>query len=152
MTGFKILVPHDGSEESDKALFKCQQFAIALKAEVIVLYVIDHEFASSTILGFIDNKTSLEQAKKQLKGLLKKGMEVMLENRIKELKENKIIARFDVISGSPSSKIINYAKENKIDLIIMASKRLERFNKIYGIGSVARKVSEAAPCPVMIIH
>ena len=85
---FKILVPYDGSEASDKALFKCQQFAIALKAEVIVLYVIDNEFASSTILGFIDNKTSLENAKEQLKDLIKKGMEVMLETRVKKLKEN----------------------------------------------------------------
>ena len=34
----------------------------------------------------------------------------MLETRIKELKENKIIDRFDVISGSPSNKIINDAK------------------------------------------
>ena len=149
---FKILVPYDGSEASDKALHKCQQFAIALKAEVIVLYVIDNEFAPSTILGFMDNKTSLENAKKQPKDLLKKGMEVMLETRIKELKENKIIARFDVISGSPSKKIINYAKNNKIDLIFMASKRLERFNKIYGMGSVARNVSELSSCPVMIIH
>ena len=149
---FKILVPYDGSEASDKALFKCQQFAIALKAEVIVLYVIDNEFASSTILGFIDNKTSLENAKEELKDLIKKGMEVMLETRVKKLKENKIIAKFDVVSGSPSNKIINYAKKNKIDLIFMASKRLERFNKIYGMGSVARNVSEAAPCPVMIIH
>jgi nucleotide-binding universal stress UspA family protein len=34
----------------------------------------------------------------------------------------------------------------------MGSKRLEAISKIKALGSVARKVSEAAECPVLLIH
>lgn len=53
--------------------------------------------------------------------------------------------------GSPAEKILELAKKEKIDLIIMGAhgrKGLER--AIFG--SVADKVVQSAPCPVMTIH
>jgi nucleotide-binding universal stress UspA family protein len=40
-TTSRILVPHDGSEMSDKALNKAIEFATALKSEMIISHVID---------------------------------------------------------------------------------------------------------------
>lgn len=37
-------------------------------------------------------------------------------------------------------------------MIIVGSRKLEAISKIKSLGSVAIKVSEAADCPVMIIH
>ncbi len=53
--------------------------------------------------------------------------------------------------GSPAEKILELAKKEKIDLIIMGAhgrKGLER--AIFG--SVADKVVQNAPCPVLTIH
>ena len=60
--------------------------------------------------------------------------------------------RSETIVGSPADEIIRFAKSNKIDMIIVGSRRLEATSKIKALGSVARKVSKAAECPVMIIH
>ena len=48
--------------------------------------------------------------------------------------------------------IHKYTSDNKIDLIIIGSQRLNKFSKIKALGSVSRKISENADCPVMIIH
>jgi len=53
--------------------------------------------------------------------------------------------------GSPAEKILEVAKKEKVDLIIMGAhgrKGLER--AIFG--SVADKVVQAATCPVVTIH
>jgi nucleotide-binding universal stress UspA family protein len=48
---------------------------------------------------------------------------------------------------------VKFAKENEVDLIVMGSRRLEGVSKIVvALGSVARKVSERAFCPVMLVH
>ena len=65
---------------------------------------------------------------------------------------HRIKIRSEAIIGSPADEIIRFAKSNKIDMIIVGSRRLEAISKIKALGSVARKVSEAAECPVMIIH
>ena len=51
-----------------------------------------------------------------------------------------------------SEQILKYTSDNKIDLIIIGSQRLNKFSKIKALGSVSRKISENADCPVMIIH
>ena len=38
----KILLPHDGTEISDKALEKSKEFAKAFNAELYILHVIEH--------------------------------------------------------------------------------------------------------------
>jgi nucleotide-binding universal stress UspA family protein len=51
-----------------------------------------------------------------------------------------------------SEQILKYTSHNKIDLIIIGSQRLNKVSKIKALGSVSRKISENADCPVMIIH
>ncbi len=38
----KILLPYDGTEISDKALYKAKEFAKAFNAELYILHVIEH--------------------------------------------------------------------------------------------------------------
>lgn len=54
--------------------------------------------------------------------------------------------------GSPAEEIVSVANAQKVDLIIMGSRRLEKVEKLKALGSVARKVSEIAACPVTIVH
>ena len=52
--------------------------------------------------------------------------------------------------GYTADKIIELANEEKVDLIIMGTGGLTGVSKIRALGSVARKVSELARCPVML--
>lgn len=58
-----------------------------------------------------------------------------------------------VVAGRQSDKIIEVIKEDNIDLVVMGTTTgLRGISRIKALGSVARKVSEASPCPVMLVH
>jgi nucleotide-binding universal stress UspA family protein len=76
----------------------------------------------------------------------------MLDEKIKKYEgvEN-VSLQSKVIIGEPADEIIKYANNEKIDLIIMGTTGLGGVKK-FVFGSVARNVSEKAPCPVMLIR
>lgn len=94
-TTSRILVPHDGTEISDKALSKALEFAKAFKSEIIILHIVDNRFVPpSATLGFISDQSKLEDAKIQLIKILKQGAELMLKDKISKVRESGIGVRF----------------------------------------------------------
>jgi nucleotide-binding universal stress UspA family protein len=149
----RILLPHDGTEMSDRALDKAVELARALKSEMVIVHIVDSRFVPpSATLGFISDKTSLEAAKVQLVKILKSGAEQMLNSRMAKVKANGISVDFVLGVGSPAEEIVKIARNVKADLVVMGSRQLRGGSKIKTLGSVARRVSEIAECPVMIIH
>ena len=57
----------------------------------------------------------------------------------------------EILYGSPVEKIIEFAKKEKVDVIVMGNIGLSGFSKLKVLGSVARSVSERAEVPVMIV-
>ena len=153
----KILVPHDGSEMSDKALDKAIDFSKAFQSEIIILHVVDDRLIpSSAILGFIGEKSRLEDAKMQALNILKLGAEAMLKDRMEKVRANGINVRFIIGMGAPAEGIIDVAENEHVDLIVIGSRELKRekeyaAGKLKLLGSVARRVSEIAESPVMIV-
>jgi nucleotide-binding universal stress UspA family protein len=145
-----ILVPHDGTEMSDRALDKAIEFARVFRSEIIIVHIVDSRFVPpSTTLGLISEKTTLENAKTQLIRILKTGAEIMLRDRIQKAKEGGVSARFLLGVGSPAEEIVAIANAEKVEMIVIGSRQLD---KTIAIGSVARKVSEIASCPVMVVR
>lgn len=149
----RILVPHDGTEISNMAFERAIEFAKAFDTEILLLHVIqDIPIPSSLLLG--NDRILISKAKRSITKELERGWNKMVQEKLigKMLKDDKIKVRSETIVGSPADEIIRFAKSNKIDMIIVGSRRLEAISKIKALGSVARKVSEGAECPVMIIH
>ncbi len=148
-----ILVPHDGTEMSDKALKKAELLARASDSQIILIHVIDDRFiASSDAMKFIKDKTSLENAKVQLIKSLREGAESMLKSKVEYFKERNTPITSVLTVGSPADQILQTAKEKNVGLIIIGSRRFEGNDKVKMLGSVARKVSELSSCPVLIVH
>jgi len=83
ITTSRILVPHDGSEMSDKALNKAIEFSKAFKSEIIILHIVDDRLLpSSAFLAFIGDKSKLEEAL----NILKVGAKAMLNDRMEKVK------------------------------------------------------------------
>ncbi|MEP0824557.1 MAG: universal stress protein [Nitrososphaera sp.] len=147
-----ILVPHDGSEMSEKAVDESIKFAKMFASELLLVYVVDERYAPpSILLSFIGSKRSLKDAKAELRGMLEEGAKAMLDKTAAKIKEEGIKSKIAVRVGSPAKEIVAAAKESKCDIIIMGSRSLKS-GKLRALGSVARKVSEIAPCPVMLVH
>lgn len=152
MTG-RILVPHDGTEMSDRALAKATEFAAALGAEMVIVHIVDSRFVPpSTTLGFISDKTSLESAKGELVRIVKTGAEQMLRKRLDGVRKKGVKVDFVLGVGSPADEIVKVARGVKAGMIVIGSRQLKGADRFKSLGSVARKVSETAHCPVMIIR
>jgi nucleotide-binding universal stress UspA family protein len=151
----KILVPHDGSEMSDRALNKAIEFVKLLNSEIIILHILDDKLIPSTaIMSLLGEKSStVRDAKLQILNIVGIGAEQLLKDRTEKVRRNGINVRFIVGMGSPADGIADLAKNENVDLIVMGSKELEKENndKLKLLGSVTRRVSEISDCSVMIV-
>ena len=156
MTIAKILLPHDGTEMSDRAVDKAKEFE-AFDVELLILHVIEHvPIPLSLILG--NDRVWIDRTRRSISRKLEEAwMKMVQEKLINGLTKENIKATPRVLVGntinSISDQILNFAKDNQVDLIIMGSERLEkRISKVKALGSVSRGVSERASCPVVLIH
>ena len=146
-----ILVPHDGTEMSDKALEKAVELARVFKAELVLFHVIEETpVPPSLMLG--GDTVLINRARRSARKELEKGWDKMVEVKTHEIENDKVNLHGECRYGSASEQILRFAKSNKIDMIVMGSRRLKGIMKIKALGSVTRKVSEIADCPVLVVH
>jgi nucleotide-binding universal stress UspA family protein len=147
----KILVPHDGTEMSDKALDRAVELAKAFNAQIILLHVIEQiPIPSSIMLG--SDPILIKRARRSVMRELEKGWNKFAETKGHELERDKVRSTSVCSVGKAANEILRYTRSNKIDIIIMASARLKGLSRIKALGSATRRVSETADCPVLIIH
>lgn len=143
----KVLVPLDGSKVAETALDHVKKLADAgLIGELIILKIVDmpapiampisveegYDFSGYEDLYF-------KEAKKYIQGM---------ED---QLKEGGITVKGETIIGRTVSTILEYQKENDIDLIILATHGHSGVTKFL-LGSVANKVVQSSQCPVFLVR
>ena len=148
-----IIVTDDGTEVSDRAIDVASEIAKPSNANLTLLHVIDPiENPDSMIFG--NNKELIERARLMNIGKpTVNGWNERAKEKIEKLKEQKIKSGSECLLGPAAEKILEYADAKKADMIVMgSSNRLRGISKIKALGSVTRKVSELANCPVLIVH
>lgn len=147
----KILVPHDGTEMSDKSLLHAATLALLSNGEVIILNVVDeHTVPPSTLLAFL-NENGVESAKENLRKTIESSAKRFLEEKIKMCKEKGLgNVSYTLKIGKPTDEIVNAAEELDADLMVMASSRISSLINV--LGSTARKVIDSTKRPVLIVH
>ena len=138
-----ILFPTDFSECSMKALPYALSFAESYSASLHVLHVFEQRIHPAFYI--IDKTTPFDTDE----GLRDRTLDALDEFVYDELKD-KIDFKCAVASGKPFVEIINYARANKIDLIVIATHGLTGLENMV-IGSTTERVVRKAPCPVLSI-
>ena len=133
----RILVPVDGSEESEKATVQAVRLAKLEPGKLIFMYVVNIQQAAISVHLCQEIIDSLTEEGNRILGEIKEGLPEGLECE----------TVLDV--GIPYEKIVDYAKDNATDLIVMGSRGLSLVEGIL-MGSVSRNVLEQAPCSVLI--
>ena len=137
----KILVPTDGSEFAKKAQKHALFLAKVSGAEIIAVSVTENNFI---------NGLPLDDEVYQLNQVLKERSEENLQEfdklNVDDLKITHVIRE-----GSPAKVILEVAKEEDIDLIVMGSSGKSGFDRFI-MGSVADKVVNSAKCAVLVVH
>lgn len=163
----KILVPFDNSKYSQRSLAYAVNLANLVflgnkdrpTVKILLLHVIQELPITRSLFDRpVKNKKSGSVATLSEHALaIYKQMEDSMKNAMQEKIDR--IGSVDgvnfecvIIYGSPANEIVDYAKNNKVDLLIMGSNGLEGLAKIKGLGSVSRKVSERISCPITLIR
>lgn len=148
----KILVPYDGSRFSKNALNEALEMAKTFNSKLYLLSVL--EIASdipSGVLSDVINK-KLNKLKREVKLPKKFSTPTKLQRKINECAKYGIDIQVEILIGNAADSILKFTHQNKIDLIMMGSQGLRGMKKLTALGSVSRRVSEEAKCPVMIIR
>lgn len=136
----KIMVATDGSPDSEKALEKAIEIAKKDNVEIIVINVAEDYCPMG--LAEVDCNTIKEIVMKESKGII--------SNALEKLKAAGIEAKGIIESGSPADTIIEVAKREKIDELILATHGRHGAKRAV-MGSVTARVVEWAPCPVLVV-
>lgn len=156
-----ILVPYDGSQPSHVAVqhaFNIAKMdALSLSTRrVHLLYVIQEIHVPPQLHSYPLHELDKSIAKyiKELYQILEtKAMDMLKAKSLEYVKGSGEIAISTlVLLGDPADKIIEFAEREKIDLIIMGNVGLRAVNELRALGSVSRRVSEMASCPVLLVH
>jgi len=140
----KVLVPIDFSDYSKSALKYAVNFAKSFNAEIILIYVVEPviyppDFSMGQIAMPSINTEWDDRAKEELQNLAKS--EIVGTANVKTV----------IKTGKPFVEIIETAREENVDLIIIATHGRSGVEHIL-FGSTAEKVVRKAPCPVLTLR
>jgi nucleotide-binding universal stress UspA family protein len=140
----KALVPLDGSELAECALHEALKLARGgFVEEVVILSVVDVPsvlFAGMESFAVVDMKNGMCERTREY-----------LARIASDLAASGITVKTALGEGEAARTIIDYATENVVDLIVIATHGYTGF-KQWLLGSIARKVLERSPAPVLLIR
>ena len=153
----KLLVPVDGSNASisavKKALELARQYGFAIKLISVVTEKSSeyrrHENAWRGVDGSIISES--EELEKRLEEKIKENAQRLLDAIVSKLDFSGIRVEKEVLLGEPYAKILETAKNDNIDIIVMSNRGFSKVKRFF-VGSVTQKVISDAPCPVLVVN
>jgi nucleotide-binding universal stress UspA family protein len=164
----RILVPIDGSKPSDKALDHAINIVKSIsngtrsgkndRAGVTILFVIPDlpvplafetpmkSLKTGEVISFSDYIIEMHESMKI------KAVEMLTKKKKQYESQGISIIIKVIVGGSPSDKILEFAEDEKVDLIVVGNVGLSGISRVKTLGSVSRSISERAKCPVLIVH
>lgn len=132
MAARRILVPVDGSEPNLKAIEEAKAMAVNSESKIILLHVVD--------VDYLLDHSILNELKEQKAKILNDAYEQFIGLDVEKY----------LVLGDPAEEIMKKAKEDDVDLIIMAKRGLTGLKR-YLIGSVTSKVVTHTDSPILIL-
>jgi universal stress protein A len=137
-------VPIDFSDHSKKALQYAIPFAEQFSASIDLLYVVEPAIYPA---DFSFGQVGFPAVEDELRQRGAEELEGLIEREIGK----RVGARSSVRTGKAAYEIEQYAREEAIDLIIIATHGHSGMEHVL-FGSTAEKVVRHAPCPVLVVR
>lgn len=142
----RILIPLDGSKESESALLCIAEFMAKLKVDVVLLQVLATGYQTLTAEGyeyvvFPENQIASDRA----------YAKAYLEKAARTLARPGLTIKTDVKLGNSADEIVTYAAEMNADMIAMATHGRSGIGR-WVLGSVAEKVVRSGTVPTLLVR
>lgn len=142
MINRNVLAAYDGSKASEKALLHAIKLVDSNPgSKLTVAYV-----SSQTTFNVIGFGVVLPQNYEEKIKEYENALVQQVNDKIKKLAYKKVV----VLNGAPASAILEYAKDNFCDLIVMGNRGLGTIRE-WMLGSVSHNVVQHAQVPVLIV-
>jgi nucleotide-binding universal stress UspA family protein len=139
----KILYPTDFSEFSRCAMPYAMEFSRHFESQLHCLHVVEPTYLDSMLAAETHEPTITDQI-----GSMQQRMQEFVDEYLKDDQEH-VVSK--VISGHPFEEIIGYARNQEIDLIILATHGHGALSSML-LGSITEKVVRKSPCPIMTVR
>jgi len=140
----KILFPVDLSEASEKVVPVAITMVQKFEASLHLLHV-------TRLLEYFESSyvphPSLDQFEKEIAQGAKKLLEKFRQIHFSDYTN----VSLEVVTGRCADEILKYIKKNRMDLVIMGTHGRKGFDRMF-FGSVARRVSQDSPIPVLLTN
>jgi nucleotide-binding universal stress UspA family protein len=146
-----ILHPTDGSDSARKALDFACELAAERKAQLLIVHV-QRRHGSERIPPELEQFSDIEHVRATEARLLRSAAEFIVEDARIAARDRGITAvDARLIEGDPAERIVELARADKVDAIVMGSRGLGDLEGLL-LGSVSHKVAHAAPCSCLIVR
>ena len=141
-----ILVATDFSEPSDAALTYGRALARNFEATLHVLHVVGN--VSTAVYGAEAYFAAVPQLQQEIEDVARTRLdELLIDNDEQPLPTRRVL----ITSHAPALAIVDYAKRERIDLIVTGTHGRGAVAHFL-MGSVAERVVRTAPCPVLTVR
>ena len=134
-----ILIPTDLSDRAQPAIELTKQLVEGRETKITLLHVVE-EIAQATrdeFQGFYEDLEQRSASKlRELAGIL-------------DCPDAEVVRL--IIYGSPAGEITQFAEQNGVDLIVLASHTVDPARPGRGWGTLSYKIGVLAPCPVLLV-
>lgn len=142
----RILVPTDFSAAADAALDFARTIAATFGASLHLLHVFEDPF----VPGAFGVETYVPIPPATHAALLEDA-KARLAHRLPPGDQGRFHGTTEIVTGISAPAIVEYARENSIDLIVMGTHGRTGVEHLL-LGSVAERVVRTAHCPVLTVH
>jgi universal stress protein A len=135
----RILVPTDLTERVEKALDLALTLSAPDNSRVTLLHVIE----TFRGLEFEEMRPYYQKFEKKAQGIMAAALARLPKARAEVVKE--------IVYGDRAEEIVKFASAHKVDLIVLASHRVNPSVVGRDWGTISYKVGILAQCPVLLV-
>jgi universal stress protein E len=151
----RILLVVDGSPGSEQAVKCLTQFPFPVQADLHIMHVLPPEYlplVAEMSYGYPIAQTPIvtEEVAHQ-RAIEEQDGQQLLVHMADILAANQIKVKTVLKHGDAATEIIEYVKQNQVDLIVAGSRGLSRVRS-WLLGSVSRKLVHYSGCSVLIVR
>ena len=143
-----ILVAIDGSKFSINVIDVALDIAKGMSLKILLVHVLKNEPEETEGMVTFERADDYKDA---YADYLQQYGEQIIEEFSHAIEKSGVPFRSIVPTGNPAGEIIEIAKLEKVKMLVIGMKGHHGIGRIVSLGSVARRVVENSPCPVVVV-